>query len=65
MVEQVLKSSIAYKTLDNITVVVLAFRGLIKALQSKAQQSERGINSEESKSHNNNLDEEQQNRESG
>lgn len=35
MAEQVMKASIAYKTLDNITVVLLAFKNFKSALQEE------------------------------
>jgi len=35
VVEQVMKASVAYKTLDNITVVLLAFKNFKKALNEE------------------------------
>ena len=35
MTDQVMKASIAYKTLDNITVVLLSFKNLKQALQDE------------------------------
>lgn len=35
LVEQVMKASVAYKTLDNITVVMLAFKNFKKALSDE------------------------------
>lgn len=38
VVEQVMKASVAYKTLDNITVVLLAFKNFKQALSNEFMQ---------------------------
>ena len=50
VVEQVMKASVAYKTLDNITVVLLAFKNFKSSLSNEFMQVN-GMLPSESKSH--------------